>query len=141
MGYRSDVRVAFYLTKGCAYNTDTDTPPKPHSPLLTFPALKFWFNETYPVHEAKDEWGAEITYGDDYILVGYRDVKWYPDYEHPKAVESVFEKCSATFRSDERDHRVQYEFVRVGEESGDIETERSSYADCRIYVEHNIIFE
>jgi hypothetical protein len=141
MGYRSDVQIAFYLTQGCSdtatYATSNDNP----KPTLPFAALKFWFDETYPVHEAKDEWGAEITYGDDYILVGYRDVKWYPDYEHPKAVESAFEKCSAAFRSDERDHRAQYEMVRVGEESGDIETERSSYADCRIYVEHNIIFE
>jgi hypothetical protein len=141
MGYRSDVRVAFYLTKGCAYDTDTDTPPKPHSPLLTFPALKLWFDETYPVQEAKEEWGAEIEYGSDYITVSYLDVKWYEGYQHPNNVSAAFETFSAAFRSDERDHRAQYEFVRVGEELDDIQKECSSYADWRINVERSIIFE
>jgi hypothetical protein len=132
MGYRSDVKIVFYLTNG----TD-DTP----DPILTFPALKFWFEETYPIKEAKDEWCASIDYGEDYILVSYHDVKWYSGYDHVKAVDEAFVKFSDTFRSDERDHRAQFEAVRVGEQDDDIERESSSYSDYRLCVERSIIFE
>jgi hypothetical protein len=134
MGYRSDIKIVFYLTEGTDDTTDV-------SPLVPFAALKFWFEETYPVAEAKGEWCAEIDYGDDHILVSYTDVKWYPSYEHMTAVEAVFEKFSDAFRSNERDHRAQYEFVRVGEEDADIERECSDYADRRLFVERSIIFE
>jgi len=93
------------------------------------------------VREAKDEWCATIDYGEDYILLRYEDVKWYSGYEHVTNVEVAFEKFSDTFRSDERDHRAQYEFVRIGEDTDDIESDRSSYADHRLNVERSIIFE
>jgi hypothetical protein len=136
MGYRSDVKIVFYLTKGTH-----DTPPTPDNPLLPFSILKLWFEETYPVQAAKEEWCAEIDYGEDYILVSYTDVKWYPSYGHTAAVESVFELFSAAFRSDERDHRAQFEFVRLGENDDDVERNSSSYADHRIAVERSMIFE
>ena len=138
MGYRSDVKIVFYLTKGTI-----DTPPTEDNPLVPFAALKLWFEENYPVREAKDEWCAEIDYGDglDRLLVSYHDVKWYSSYDHPQNVESVFEKFSDVFRSDERDHRAQYEIVRIGEDDSDIERECSGYADHRLYVERSIIFE
>lgn len=138
MGYRSDVKIVFYLTKGTM-----DTPPTEDNPLVPFAALKFWFEETYPVKEAKDEWCAEIDYGEglDHILVSYTDVKWYPGYEHVMAVEAVFEKFSDAFRSNERDHRAQYEFLRLGEEDADIERECSDYADRRLFVVRDIVFE
>lgn len=136
MGYRSDVQIVFYITKGTH-----DHPPTEDNPLVPFPALKFWFEETYPVKEAKDEWEAEIRYGNDYILLKYTDVKWYSGYEHTQAVEAVFGKFSDTFRSDELGHRAQYELLRIGEEDADIERECSSYADHRLSVIREIIFE
>jgi hypothetical protein len=134
MGYRSDVKIVFYLTHGCTDDPDPD-------PLLPFAALKLWFDETYPVKEAKEEWEAEIEYGSNYILCSYLDVKWYEGYEHPNNVREAFEKFSNAFRSDERDHRAQYEFVRIGEEYDDIQLEGSSYNDHRIAVERSMIFE
>jgi len=137
MGYRSDVKIVFYLTKGTY-----DTPPTEDNPLVPFAALKLWFEENYPVKEAKDEWDVEIKYGDyEHILLTYTDVKWYPDYDHVKAVEAVFEKFSDTFNSDGLSHRAQYEIVRVGEEDTDIERECSGYADHRLFVERSITFE
>lgn len=135
MGYRSDVKIVFYLTK-----EPHDTPPTDTNPILSFAALKLWFDETYPVSEAK-EWDATIDYGEDYILTTYQDVKWYPSYEHVIAVEATLEKFSAAFRSDERDHRGSYEFVRTGESEDDVEADRSSYADYRLNVARDIIFE
>ena len=137
MGYRSDVKIVFYLTKGTI-----DTPPTEDNPLVPFAALKLWFEENYPVMVAKDEWGAEIKYGDyEYILVTYTDVKWYSGYIHPQDVESVFEKFSDTFNSDGLSHRAQYEMVRIGESDDDIERECSGYADHRLFVVRDIVFE
>ena len=143
MGYRSDIKIVFYLTHGTidpssAINALINPDPKP---TLPFAALKLWFDENYPVQEAKDDWGVEIKYGDNYILCSYYDVKWYPDYDHVKAVEAAFENFSGIFRSDERDHRAQYEIVRIGEQDDDIEADRSSYADHRLCVERSILFE
>ena len=142
MGYRSDVKIVFYLTEGCFDAPPTTDTPRWHNktPILSFAALKLWFEETYPVKEAK-EWGAEMDYGKDYITVSYHNVKWYPSYEHIQDVTQAFEKFSDAFRSDERDHRGQYEFVRIGEEDPDIERNCSSYADYRIAVERSMIFE
>ena len=144
MGYRSDVKIVFYLTHGCidpsnAINALISNPDP--NPTLSFAALKLWFEETYPVKEAKDDWGVEIEYGKDYILLNYHDVKWYDGYEHPNNVSEAFEKFSAAFRSDERDHRAQYELVRIGESEDDVEADRSGYADHRLNVERSIIFE
>ena len=136
MGYRSEVKIVFYLTKGTI-----DTPPTEDNPLVPFAALKLWFDENYPVMVAKDEWGAEIDYGDDYILLKYTDVKWYPSYIHPQDVETLFEKFSDTFNSDGLSHRAQYEMVRIGENDDDIERECSGYADHRLFVIRDIVFE
>lgn len=131
MGYRSDVKIVFYSTKG--------THEKPQPPLPSA-ALKLWFEENYPVAEA-EEWGATIEHGDDYVLLTYTDVKWYDGYQHPNKVSDALELFSNTFRSDERDHRAQYEMLRIGEQDDDVEAERSSYADHRLCVERSIIFE
>ena len=141
MGYRSDVKIVFYLTHGCSDSITEANDNTPENPTLPFAALKLWFDETYPVKEAKEEWEAEIEYGSNYILCSYLDVKWYEGYEHPNNVSTAFEKFSAAFRSDERDHRAQYEFVRIGEEEPDIERNSSSYADYRIAIERSMIFE
>ena len=141
MGYRSDVKIVFYLTNGCSESID-EFNAKQGTTTLPFAALKLWFDENYPVMVAKDEWGAEIKYGDyEHILVTYTDVKWYPSYIHPQDVESVFEKFSDTFNSDGLNHRAQYEIVRVGEEDTDIERECSGYADHRLCVVRDIVFE
>jgi hypothetical protein len=141
MGYRSEVKIVFYLTHGCSETITEANDNTPNNFPIPFSMLKLWFDENYPVKEAKDEWCAEITYGDDHILLRYDDVKWYDGYQHPNNVSNAFEKFSEVFRSDERDHRAQYEFVRVGEEDDDVERECSSYSDRRLFVERSILFE
>jgi len=140
MGYRSEVKIVFYLTHGTSETLD-EANAKRGTTTLPFPILKLWFEENYPVREAKDEWCATIDYGDDHILLRYEDVKWYDGYEHPNKVSDAFESFSNAFRSDERDHTAQYEFVRVGEDDDDIQRECSSYSDRRLFVERSILFE
>jgi hypothetical protein len=140
MGYRSDVRIVFYLTHGCSDSAE-EFNAKRGTTTLPFAALKLWFEENYPLREAQHDWRAEIEYGDEYILLKYDDVKWFPSGDHVQAVEAVFEKFTETFRSHERDHRAQYEIVRLGENDDDIERDCSDWSDGRLFVERSIIFE
>jgi hypothetical protein len=140
MGYRSDVKIVFYLTHGCSDTTE-EFNAKRGTTTLPFAALKLWFDENYPHYVATTEWCAQIEHGKDYILLTYHDVKWYPSYDHVQAIEAVFEKFTETFRSHERDHRAQYEIVRLGENDDDIERDCSDWSDGRLFVERSILFE
>lgn len=125
MGYRSDVGVVFY-------SRDTKK--------LSFAPLKLWFDENYPHREALDEWGAKVDTGDDYILVTYFDVKWYPDFHHVITVRNMIDKFSETFAAEESDGLASFEMVEVGEETGDIQETRSDWADYRLGVRCEIYF-
>jgi hypothetical protein len=118
MGYRSDVSVVFYTI-------DKQT--------LPFAAIKLWFDENYPVKEAA-EWGAEITYGGDYVLVEYNDVKWYPDYEHVQAVRTSFEAFDLVIGATDSGTNAAWEMAEVGENMDHIEATRSDYCTYRLDV-------
>ena len=124
MGYRSDVSVVFYTR-------DKD--------VLPVAAIKLWFDENYPHKEATEEWGAEVQTGDDYVLVTYRDVKWYEGYKHPAAVQSAvyaFGECFDTANNDE----AAWEMLRMGEELSDVREENSNYCDYRLGLRREIEF-
>lgn len=124
MSYRSDVNIVFYTRK---------------PDIIPFAALKLWFDENYPREQAKS-WSAEIETGDDYVLVKYRDVKWYDGYEHVGVVNAVVDKFTETFEANVHDD-VAYEYIRIGEETNDIETDTSTWSDFRMYVRREICFE
>ena len=124
MGYRSDVSVVFYTC---------------HRETVAYPTLKFWFDENYPHREAKDEWCADITYGDDYVLVTYEDVKWYQDFGHVRKVNECLDKFIATFDEEEQGF-VAWECIEVGEELDDIKRSASPFADWRLDVSRTIHF-
>lgn len=124
MGYRSDVSVAFY-----SRNTEH----------LPFASLKFWFDETYHKQDAL-EWDADIETGDDFILITYTSVKWYPNYRHVKAVRTAIDKFDEAFDCVELDGVGSWEVVEVGEELDDCKEERSGYSDYRLGVRRDIVF-
>jgi len=125
MGYRSNVKVAFYTMLNHKSPEDT----------LPMAALKLWFDENYPIQVAKDEWEADIQYGNDYILVSYDDVKWYDGYNHPGHVQEVCRRCEEVFG-----HKAAFEVIRVGEEPGDVEHYVSDHNECRMWVQREIVF-
>ena len=53
--------------------------------------------------------------GDDVVLLHFEDVKWYSDYEDVKCHERLLEEA--------KEQDCGWEFCRVGEETGDIESE------------------
>lgn len=124
MGYRSDVTFAFYTR---------------NQEAVPFAALKLWFDENYPHREAREEWEARIETGDDWITVEYHDVKWYPGYTHVEAANRAMRTFIDTFEANDKDN-VAYEFVRVGEETEDIEEDRTNYCDYRLGVRREIYF-
>lgn len=124
MGYRSDVSIVFYTRK---------------PDVVPFIALKVWFDENYPKMEALDEWGATLQRIDDtFLLIEYREVKWYEEYKHVQAVKEAISKFTETFNADVEGF-VAYEFVRVGEETSDIEEESSTWSDYALHVKREII--
>ena len=123
MGYRSEV-------------TFVVSPRKQE--VVPFAALKLWFDENYPVMVAKDEWGATIRQKEDAIIVDYEDVKWYPEYIHPKDVGEALHKFTDTFKCEEDSTEFAWEMARVGEDDSDIEIDRSDYNDSLLYVSRSI---
>ena len=127
MGYRSDVVVAFY----------TRQVPDP----LPLSALKLWFDENYPIKEAKAGWEAKIEVGTDAVLVRYESVKWYGSYMHVGAVEEAIERFTDTFDTTSDESPAAYEVMRIGEELNDIEHDHSSWCDWRLNARREIEFD
>lgn len=119
MGYRSDVKIAFYL--------------QGEDKKVRAPALKLWFAENYPRREAVDEWGATVEYGSDFVLVHYEDVKWYDGYTHPGEVRQAIGRFEETWDC-ATDGTASWEMVRLGEDPQDIEREGGEYNDYRLDV-------
>jgi len=125
MGYRSDVSIIFYA-RGNSNDAGRNT------------LLKLWFDENYPHYVATTEWCATIRHKDDAIVIDYDDVKWYEGYDHVQAVEAAIRKFDETFECDKEEGHYAHEFLRVGEEDTDIETERSDWNDHLLYVSRSI---
>lgn len=125
MGYHSDVIMVFYARAE-------------HEGK--FPVIKLWFDENYPIAEAKFECDADITYGDDHVMVKYHDVKWYSGYPHVEAVRRVVNTYHTTFTTGENATFAAYEEAVIGEEDQDISTARSTYADHRLSLIREAVF-
>ena len=125
MGYRSDVTIIFYA-RGNSNDAGENA------------ILKLWFDENFPVMVAKGEWQASVRQKEDAIVVDYEDVRWYPEYDHPKAVDAALAKFTETFNCDEDGTRYAWEMMRIGEEDADIDSERSDYNDGLLYVSRQI---
>jgi hypothetical protein len=107
---------------------------------VSAPVLKLWFDENYPIAEAKTEWLAEVEVGTDSVLVRYEGVKWYDGYKHVEAVEAALERFNATFDTTSGSAPAAYELVRIGEELNDIEHTYSDWCDWRLSVRREIEF-
>jgi len=129
MGYRSDVSIAFYTL-------DAERMP--------FAALKLWFDENYPHEVAKAEWAAKIDEGDNYLLVDYTRVKWRDGADHVTAVHKAFGRFTETFDTEDAGKQggapAAYDFVRIGEEENDIDTDYSAWSSFRLDVRREIVF-
>jgi hypothetical protein len=107
MGYRSDVHALFY------------TMQKEDLPLL-----KLFMDENYPknLHDL-EEISSNRIYGYE---MKYENVKWYSDYEDVKAFTAFRTKYLALLDAQEENGKEwAFEFVRIGEDTEDVECEQS----------------
>ena len=111
MGYRSDVHALFYTTR-----------------KEDWPMLKLYVDENLPkdVMFALEEIEGKHLWGYEMVL---EDVKWYESYEYVKAFEAFKTKYRALIDEQEEGKKWKFEFVRIGEETDDVEQEQhdSSY--------------
>ena len=107
MGYRSDVHALFYTT----IKED-------------MPVLKLYMEENYPkdLHDL-EEISSNRIYGYE---MKYENVKWYEDYDDVKAFTAFRTKYLALLDEQEENGREwAFEFVRIGEDTEDVECEQS----------------
>ena len=117
MGYRSDVKAVFYTTEDRA------------------PALKLYVTENFP-----EDLAGQLKPIDNGHYMGFmfddRDVKWYPN--HPEVI--AFNQFVSNYLELAEQEEIQwaYEFVRVGEDSDDVEETHSDHADYQLRVVRSI---
>jgi hypothetical protein len=107
MGYRSDVHALFYTT----IKED-------------LPVLKLYMDENYPkdLHDL-EEISSNRIYGYE---MKYENVKWYSEYSDVKAFDAFRTKYLALLDAQEENGKEwAFEFVRIGEETEDVECESS----------------
>lgn len=106
MGYRSDVTAVFYVK-------DTKH----------FPLLKLWLSENFPM----DTFHDYLRWFNRGMVFEEGNVKWYSDYEEVKAFNEAVENYLGLMHMGAEDGddppKFSYEFVRIGENYEDIETD------------------
>jgi len=123
MGYRSDVTALIYPDGG------------EHS-ALNYDKLKLLMNTTFK--QVFDEWGGEREFSDgwewnDNMLVlqfTATSVKWYDSY--PEIEHFV------KFLGEVQELEYQYEFIRIGEDTDDIESDSTGDANHYLSVNRTI---
>ena len=65
-------------------------------------------------------------------------VKWYESYADVQCHEALLSLANEWDEDEDNHAHIAYQFVRIGEESDDIEDKRSESADDWIYLERSI---
>lgn len=106
MGYRSDVTALFYVRKA-----------------EHFPVLKLWLQENFPM----ETFSEHLRWFNRGMIFEEENTKWYSDYDEVKAFNEAVEKYLGLMNMDANEGddppMFFYEFVRIGENYDDIETE------------------
>jgi hypothetical protein len=118
MGYRSDVKAIIYPLGG-------------DQNLLEYDKLKLLFNTTF--QDVFTAWGEDYFSWDDNhraLIFDANSVKWYDSY--PEVQKFI------KFLADVHELGYEYEFMRIGEEDDDVETDRTGDAEGYMYVSRSI---
>lgn len=129
MGYRSNVEFIFYPDKA-----------------EDFPVMKLWLDENMP-GTTKDQDGYCLLdkYVYDgafpYIQYGAEDVKWYEGYPEIAVVDDAIHQFNKLFCAEDSHTPCHYEYVRIGEDTEDIETRFSDDCKWRMHVRREIMVD
>lgn len=125
MGYRSDVTAVFYVSK-----------PE------HLPVLKLWLSENFPM----DLFDEHIRWFGRGMILEEQGIKWYQDYDEIKAFNSSVEKYYGLMNMGAEDGddppKFSYEFVRIGENYDDIETDyRGDHCEYLLGVDRSVTID
>ena len=83
---------------------------------------------------------AEFQIDEDNFRINFfaEGVKWYESYPDVQCHEALLSLASEWDEDEDNHAHIAYQFVRIGEESDDIEDKRSESADDWIYLERSI---
>ena len=118
MGYRSDVKALIYPQSG-------------DQNLLEYDKLKLLFGTTFK--DVFEAWGEDyFSWNDPHRVLKFsaNSVKWYDSYPE---IERFIK-----FLAEVRDLEYEYEFIRIGEEDDDTETDSTGDANGFMYVSRTI---
>ena len=117
MGYRSDVKALVYPLGG------------EHN-LLHYDKLKLLMNTTFK--DVFDSLADNFYWNDTHRVLEFTatSIKWYDSY--PEVATFV------KFLEDVRDLEYEYEFIRIGEDTDDIEDDSTGDAQGFLYVSRSI---
>ncbi len=117
MGYRSDVKALIY-------------PPSGDTNLLEYDKLKLLMNTTFK--DVLDSWSDYFDWNDTHRVLRFaaNSVKWYDSY--PDVAKFT------QFLSDVRGLEYEYEFIRIGEDDNDVESDSTGDASGFLYVSRSI---
>ena len=121
MGYRSEVTAVFYVHKIHEHD---------------WPTLKLFVDENFP-KELEGSLREEKSSTHHGYIFHESDVKWYDSYPEVAAFQR-FVSNYLEIADGENDLGWAYEFVRIGEDSNDIEETSSDGADYVLRVVRNI---
>lgn len=117
MGYRSDVKAVFYATPEKAA------------------AVKLFVDENFPEELAGQLRPIKNKYYAGYMFED-ENVKWYGSYPEVMAFDRFVSNYLEL--AEQEEIKWAYEFVRIGEDNGDVEETQSDYADGYLYVTRSI---
>jgi hypothetical protein len=108
MGYRSDVMVLIY--------PDVD---KQEDEAAKYEQLKLLMGTTFK--DVTDVFGEDMTWHDDEHVLKFaiEDVKWYPSFSDVQSFEAMLHALKGYDDADIKGYCT--EFVRIGEDSNDVE--------------------
>ena len=123
MGYRSEIRAIIYPAGG------------EHN-LLNYDKLKLLMNTTFK--ETWDDWGGLAVHTDGWewndhhraLVFTYHDVKWYDSFPEVHRFRE--------FLAQVRDLEYEYEFIRLGEDTEDVESDSTGDSQGFMYVNRSI---
>ena len=115
MGYRSDIAVLVY--------------PADHE---KYPMLKTLMGTTFKAID--DEWGGCSHWVDKAGVLKFEisDIKWYESYPEVRRFEA--------FLGDVEDLGFEFEFIRIGEDTGDVERKVSGQSQYYLSTATEFVF-
>ena len=144
MGYRSCVTAIFYVNKYPPRDiTEEEFQDKAKA------LLDLWYADLRETALFKDQWGSGCfsTVERGYVFE-CDDVKWYDSYKDICDYNAMVEKfCNDFIENVELDGgsglntMFCYEFIRIGEDMGDIQEDRRGDVDYRLQINRSVVVE